>query len=120
MQYASADGLVDDLLIRGGVPCNNARPGRSVGSSTLRCDVPMNGGPSGSSTQEIGVTVWPTPAKASAGVAAWINFENTLANIDGKRYWVLSGANWMIDAGNSSVVAQSIEREFGGSVTQVS
>lgn len=109
--YNSGQELADDLTAHG-----------------FRCDLPSDSGrgggvctlPSKSTTGiEADLSVWPTKEQASAGRNAMISWYETHPDDMGRKMYLVSGSNWVIDMKHNGVAAGQIVSTFGGRLTPI-
>ncbi|RPA64923.1 hypothetical protein EF294_07515 [Gordonia oryzae] len=112
--YKSAEELGVDLS-RHGVNCDVTTTQTSP-SDAGSCTLPGNGGDG----IKVSITVWPTTANATAGIAAVRNHQSVVNRISGDRTYLLIGANWLVDFNQFGVAAAQVKNVFGGTVVTVS
>ncbi|MUL47607.1 hypothetical protein FZI85_25160 [Mycobacterium sp. CBMA293] len=114
-EYHDAAELGADLTAHG-VQCDVEPTGQTVMSSFGRCTLPVDGDPSGVA---IAITVWTTPAKATAGILAVTNAARVHSDITGKAHYYLIGANWLIDFDSQRKAPEQVRGAFGGNIQKV-
>ena len=67
----------------------------------------------------IAITVWSTPAKATAGILAVTDHARAISDAAGKTFYYLTGANWLIDFDTQRRAPEQVKEAFGGNVQKI-
>ena len=114
-EYHDATELGADLTAHG-VRCDVEPTGQSVVSTFGRCTLPVAGDPAG---VPIAITVWSTPAKATAGILAVTDHARAISDASGRTFYYLTGANWLIDFDSQRRAPEQVKEAFGGTIQKI-